>query len=66
MNNKLIVIEWRHELKYRVATSFSTPSGDPLIHISGEDPFFSVPAGWLFNKYAPGKMSFVIEPIFVL
>ena len=57
-DGKTIFIDWKTGIQQNIYARYSTPAGDPLIHMSPE-PFFKPNyAGWAFHSFNPWKKKF--------
>jgi hypothetical protein len=55
---KEIFIDWLSGLKPAVFVRYSTPAGDPLIHIASNPVFMPNYPGWAFYKFNPYRERF--------
>ena len=54
----LIFIDWKSGLEPAIFSKYSTPSGDPLVHLSSRPVFMPNYPGWGFFKFNPWRAKF--------
>ena len=57
---KAIFIDWKSGLEFAIYVKFSTPRGDPLVHLSSRPVFMPNFPGWAFHKFNPWRAEFDI------
>lgn len=55
---KKIFIDWKSGLEPAIFVRYSTPAGDPLIHVASRPVFMPNYPGWAFYKFNPWKKRF--------
>ena len=55
---KKIFIDWKSGLEPAIFVRYSTPAGDPLIHVASNPVFMPNYPGWAFYKFNPWRKRF--------
>ena len=55
---ELIFIDWKSGLEPAIFSKYSTPSGDPLVHLSSRPVFMPNYPGWGFHRFNPWRERF--------
>ena len=55
---KSIFIDWKSGLEPAIHVHYSTPAGDPLIHLAPDPVFMPNFPGWGFHKFNPWRERF--------
>ena len=55
---KSIFIDWKSGLEPAIHVHYSTPAGDPLIHLAPDPVFMANFPGWGFHRFNPWRERF--------
>ena len=53
-----IFIDWRSGLEPAIRVHYSTPAGDPLVHLAPDPVFMANLPGWAFHRFNPWRERF--------
>ena len=53
-----VFIDWRSGLEPAIRVHYSTPAGDPLVHLAPDPVFMANLPGWAFHRFNPWRERF--------